>query len=66
MIKFYGPQFKYLAQSLRDSRPTDDDTMGMALWKKIVLTICHDLNRTNEKFNKAAFLRVAGFNKRNQ
>lgn len=60
--KFFGVQFKYLAKSLKDCRP-EEGTHDYALWEKIVRTVAHDLSRTNENFNKAAFFRVSGLKK---
>lgn len=65
-IRFFGGQFKFVAESLRASKPSDDDVMGNEVWEKTVRTLAHDLSQTNPNFNRAAFFRVAGLKKRNQ
>lgn len=62
MPRFHGSQFKYIAESLRDARPDPNDA-GYLAWVKVVHTICHDLSLTNDRFNRAAFLRVSGLKK---
>lgn len=61
-VHFVGRQFKYLAKSLKDTRP-EHGTREYEQWEKTVRIIAHDLSLTNENFNKAAFFRVAGLNK---
>lgn len=61
-VHFIGRQFKYLAKSLRDSKP-ESHTREYEQWEKTVRTIAHDLALTNDNFNRAAFFRVAGLNK---
>ena len=60
--KFFGVQFKYLAKTLRDCKP-EENTREYGQWDKTVRTVAHDLSKTNDNFNKAAFFRVAGLKK---
>lgn len=63
-VKFFGPQFKFIAKSLRDTKPVEEDVIGMEQWEKLVRTIAHDLSQTNDNFNRGAFFRVAGLKRR--
>ena len=57
---FNKGHYTFLAKTMYDCKPDDGSMFDMAIWRKVVYTLAHDLSIDNPHFDRSRFYKKCG------